>query len=60
MTGKEIAKIQEDVNCEGFFNAFFHYDDYLWVEDALFHQLLSNLHEAANKLAEYTGTNPNT
>lgn len=55
MTGKEFAKIREDVECEGFFNAFFSYDDYFWVEDAEFHRLKQTMIDAANQLAKYCG-----
>lgn len=60
MNGKEIKKIQEDVECEGFAYAFMNYSDYPEVKDDKFHELRTKFLKSAQDLADYLGVDVNS
>jgi len=49
------TKVREDIAEEGFCYAFFHYDDYDWVDDSQFQELKARFLRAAKELGEYVG-----
>jgi len=54
MTNK-IAKLLEDIECEGFDNALRYYDDYSEIPDEKFQELYKQYLETGKKLASYLG-----
>lgn len=53
-------KLIEDIECEGFFYALFHYDDYSEIPDPVFQQLYKQLLETAAALGAHLGVPHNT
>lgn len=49
------TKLLEDIECEGFFDALFHYDDYSAIPDPKFQLLYRNLLTTAKELAQHLG-----
>ena len=50
--------VQEDMECEGAFEAFRDYDHYEWVEDEHFHRLRKVMLDSYEELCAYVGFDP--
>jgi hypothetical protein len=53
MNAKELEKLQQTIDREGFDYAFAHYSEFKEIKDAKFHKLRKSYLEAYNKLYEY-------
>jgi len=58
MTAQQLDKVREDIDCEGFDNAFVHYSDYADIEDTKFHEYREEYLRARALLAKYLNVDP--